>query len=326
MTMQATQDDILEAVSALPQDWHGVGTMLRSVLAAIARHTGGRLVRSAETGTGKTTLLLSHLSERHTVFAVDYGRSLSVTRQSPLLRRERVEFVEGPTQRTLFQYRFTEPLDFVLIDGPHAYPFPQMEYWAFYPHIREGGLLAIDDIHIPTIRHLFDFLCEEPMFELVEVVEATGFFRRTSAPLFDPYSDNWHRQPFNAARFPASTAAPASRTGHDEAAEYRERLLPLIARWRAAGTRVAIFGTGEHTTRLFDMVPELETLSIAGFLDSDPGRRGTTWRRWPVYTPDWAEGHCDVVLCSSFHHELAQMALLDHVNVKVVPSHIRKAA
>src|SRR5690606_15817132 len=108
MTMQATQDDILEAVSALPQDWHGVGTMLRSVLAAIARHTGGRLVRSAETGTGKTTLLLSHLSERHTVFAVDYGRSLSVTRQSPLLRRERVEFVEGPTQRTLFQYRFTE--------------------------------------------------------------------------------------------------------------------------------------------------------------------------------------------------------------------------
>lgn len=321
--MPATQEDVLDAISALPHDWHGVGTMLSSVLAAMVRLTGGHVTRSAETGTGKTTLLLSHLSDAHTVFAVDYGRSLTVTRGSDLLRRERVEFVEGPTQRTLFTHRFTEPLDFVLIDGPHGYPFPEMEYWVFYPHIREGGLLVVDDIHIPTIHRLFEFLCEDPMFDLVEIVEATAFFRRTSAPLFDPYSDNWYRQPFNKSRFPASLAVGPVRTPTQEEIEYRERLLPLVSAWRAAGTRVALFGIGDHTSRLLQMVPELESISLVAFLDSSADAQRLEYRGRRVHPPSWAEDNADVVLCSSFHHELAQMALFDHATVKVVPSHVR---
>lgn len=40
------------------------------------------------------------------------------------------------------------------------------------------------------------------MFELVEVVVATAFFRRTSAPAFSPTGDGWWLHEFNRKHFP----------------------------------------------------------------------------------------------------------------------------
>jgi hypothetical protein len=66
------------------------------------RRASGRPFR--ETGTGKSTLLLSQLSGHHVAFTRDDvgdGDSLPEVRASPLLRREVVEFVVGSTQETL---------------------------------------------------------------------------------------------------------------------------------------------------------------------------------------------------------------------------------
>jgi hypothetical protein len=320
-TTAANIGELLERIIALPSDWHACGTMGRGPLEAIARITRGRIRRSIETGAGKTTLLLSHLSEHHTVFAIDAGNSITVTRDSGLLERSHVHFVEGPTQRTLLAHQFVEPLDFVLLDGPHGYPFPELEYWAIYRHIAVGGVLAVDDIHIPTIGRLFEFLCEEPMFSLLEVVDATAFFRRTGEPTFDPYCDGWYLQPYNTVRFQRERM-PAPLVKRPEERVYRDRLLPLIETWAAERARVAIFGIGAHTDVLFRFMPELERLNLVAFLDSNPDKHEQLYRGRPVRSPEWAEGHSDVVLCSSFAHELAQIALLDGVKVKAVPSHL----
>lgn len=194
----------LREIAALPEDWHAAGTMVTSVLNAIVRHTTGRdIVCSAETGSGKTTLLLSHLSREHTVFAVEGdNRSITVVRDSSLLNRGTVQFVEGPTQVTLPKHRFERKLQFVLIDGPHGYPFPEMEYFFFYPHLDKGALLLLDDIQIPTIHRLYEFLKEDEMFRLVEVVDNTAFFVRSDRDLFDPHGDGWWLQEFNKRRFP----------------------------------------------------------------------------------------------------------------------------
>lgn len=195
---------LLERISGLPADMHSAGTMMREVLHAMARLTQGmELNCTAETGSGKTTLLLAHLSKHHIVFSIDEGnRSIASVKSSPLFNARNVEWVEGPTQLTLPKYQFTQPLDFALIDGPHAYPFPDMEYMYFYPHLRTGALLAVDDIHIPTITNLFNFLKEEEMFELVEVVMTTAFFRRTSKLAFPTTYDGWWWQHYNRAHFP----------------------------------------------------------------------------------------------------------------------------
>ncbi len=150
---------------------------------------------SVETGSGATTLLFSHLSEHHTVFAADGGSgSIANVRRSPLLRQNVVTFVEGPTQATLPRHRFAESLQLVLIDGPHGYPFPELEYYFLYPHLETGALLILDDIHIPTVHHLFRFLRRDAMFQLDEIVQTTAFFTRTNAPTFDPLGDGWWRQ------------------------------------------------------------------------------------------------------------------------------------
>ncbi len=202
-------DELIREIDALPKDWHLAGSVSMRVLNAIARLTKGRGIhRSVETGSGKTTLLLSHVSRRHSVFAAEGdNHSITAVRDSPLFNSATVEYVEGPTQVTLPRYEFTEPLQFALIDGPHGYPFPDLEYYYLYPHIEPGGLLVVDDVHIPTIRHLFDFLKDDEMFGLVEVVDTTGFFRRTDAALFNPKGDGWWRQNYNRRRFPVESVA-----------------------------------------------------------------------------------------------------------------------
>jgi len=199
-------DQVVAQVQSMPARWHGAGSLSAHVLSAIARHTAGRQIRaSAETGTGKSTLLFSHCSERHTVFAQDdrgQGDSLVRVQESPLLRRDAVRFVVGATQRTLPAHVFDRSLDVVMLDGPHGYPFPELEYYYLYQHLAEGALLIVDDIHIPTVFNLFAFLREDAMFHVIEVVETTAFFVRTSAPMFDPLADGWWLQQYNERRFP----------------------------------------------------------------------------------------------------------------------------
>lgn len=188
--------EVLDRILELPRDWHAAGSLTPPILKALARHCEGRDIRhSVETGAGKSTLLFSHASRRHLVFAMDDGNgSLRRTQASPLLRKETVAFIEGPTQQTLPPYRFEQPLDLAMIDGPHAYPFPDLEYYFIYPHLAPGALFVLDDIDIPNIANMFRFLTSDDMFELLERVQNTAFFRRTDAPTFNPLGDGWWLQ------------------------------------------------------------------------------------------------------------------------------------
>ena len=72
--------DVLAGLKQLPQDWHACGCLLPDVLDAIARHTAGKDIRcSAETGTGKSTVLLSHISKQHLTFALNSGESITTS-------------------------------------------------------------------------------------------------------------------------------------------------------------------------------------------------------------------------------------------------------
>lgn len=205
---------ILNDICALPSDLHDAGVMTSATLAALARYTRDMVLTcSVETGSGKTTLLFSHLSRRHLVFSMEEdNKSITNVKNSPLYHSEVVEWIEGPTQLTLPKYVFTEPLDFALIDGPHAYPFPDMEYFYIYPHLRSGALLVVDDIHIPNITNMFNFLKEEEMFEMLEVVESTAFFRRTGKLTFPTTLDSWWLQGYNRKHFSRETYPHLNRT------------------------------------------------------------------------------------------------------------------
>jgi hypothetical protein len=190
--------DLLAQILEESRSIHRSGSMSPTALIALAKHLEARRVQhSVETGTGASTIIFSHLSEAHTVFTVDADKSKTLVLRNPLLKPETTTFVDGPTQKTLPVHSFRWPLQAVLIDGPHAYPLPDLEYFYLYQHIDKGGILFIDDIHIPSIQNLFRFLCHDDMFRLLEVCGKTAFFQRTDAPLFDPWGDGWWLQRFN---------------------------------------------------------------------------------------------------------------------------------
>lgn len=135
---------------------------------------------TAETGCGGSTILLSHLSQRHTAFALE-GADLTVSelkRRDDLLA-DRVDFVEGETRLTIPGFGFQAKLDLVLLDGPHAYPLPQIEFAHLFPNLDTGGWLVLDDLQIPSVHELFKFVKSSGAVALEEVVGRTAFFRRT---------------------------------------------------------------------------------------------------------------------------------------------------
>ncbi len=253
---------LLAEVTRIAPRLHKAGTFSPAALEALVRHASARpLSASVETGSGASTLLLSHLSKAHTVFALDLGTgSVRAVQDSPLLRPGVVTFIEGPTQLTLPTHHFTAPLQLALIDGPHGYPFPDLEYYYLYPRLETDALLVIDDIHIPTITNLFDFLRADEMFALEEVVETTAFFRRTPAPTFSPVEDGWWLQGYNQRAF---AAVPPELVAVDNSAQIEGSTPFHIDRFGSA-IEPPDFGA----LRL----PALEDIVVAGWA-LDPPRR-----------------------------------------------------
>ena len=197
--MEKNIAELITEIEKLAPDWHDAGVVKPAVLRAIAELAEplGGIRHSVETGCGLTTLLFSHLSAEHCVFAIDAGKSITQVRNSPLLKKESVTFIEAPSQLSLPNHKFLAQVQIALIDGPHGYPFPDMEYYYFYPWVERGGLLLVDDIQIPSIGRMFEIIKADAMFSLVKVVDNMAFFRRTDAPLIDPLSDSWWLQGYN---------------------------------------------------------------------------------------------------------------------------------
>ncbi len=256
-------DEIIRAAPSL----HHAGTFSSRTFEAIIRHAShGEIVLSAETGSGASTLLFSHLSKRHTVFALDDGTdSIRAVQNSPFLRPGVVTFIEGPTQVTLPTHRFEGKLQLALIDGPHAYPFPEMEYYYVYEHLDEGALLILDDIHIRSINNLFEFLRADDMFALTDVVETTAFFRRTDAPTFPRLGDGWWLQGYNRRDFEVAPVTPGTSDGLERtdtvAAFYVDELGPVKNPGR----------------RPFVSVPASKPLLIAGWAIDQQHQRPAAW-------------------------------------------------
>ena len=174
--------------------FHPWDAMAPAALSGILRR--GPFRSSAETGCGGSTIVLSHASEHHIAFAIEgKDRTITELRKQGDLRTENVIFVEGETKDTLPGYRFEAQMDLVLLDGPHAYPLPQLEFAYLFPHLRLGGWLVMDDIQIPSVYELFQFLKAESSVVLEEVAVRTAFFRRIKVAESGP--DGWTLQGMN---------------------------------------------------------------------------------------------------------------------------------
>jgi hypothetical protein len=71
-----------------------------------------------------------------------------------------------------------ERLDVVLIDGAHRFPFPVIDWYYTEARVPVGGIVAVDDFRMPSVRILHDFLAGEDAWALMAGYHQTAFFRR----------------------------------------------------------------------------------------------------------------------------------------------------
>ncbi len=205
MNVERTFSDRLKATE-LRHRQHQHGAFGDATLERLEQVLPKRLKNTLETGCGKTTVMFSNLSDHHTVFACDdrdLGDHSSVAffEKHPLTDQSTIEFVAGPSQRTLPLYQQFRSYDVILLDGPHGFPFVELEYYFTYRHLRNGGFLIIDDVHIPSVGLFADVLKEDEMFEYHALIEHTLVLRRTDAPTYDPFGDGWKNLNYNRRRF-----------------------------------------------------------------------------------------------------------------------------
>jgi hypothetical protein len=249
---------------------HRGGAFSSEVLIAIAEVLPEGPLVTLETGCGKSTIMFSNLSVQHFVFAYDDRdapeSSVGMVCSDPQFISENTVFVFGPTQRTLPRYQFPEGLQFdvILIDGPHGYPFPDLEYALLYERLKPGGILILDDVHIASIGNMYDVLREDRMYDDMGVFSTTGLLRRTTLKAVPPDGDHWYEQNYNVRRFPVSMAKyhPDRSVHYGELIDFTDPA--SVAKYAIKGIEHAQDGEGAQTIDLGS------SLELALPLDDSP--------------------------------------------------------
>lgn len=86
-------------------------------------------------------------------------------------------------------------LDFVLIDGKHAFPWPIVDWFFCADKLKQGGLLMIDDNEMASVSVLTNFLKEDNQrWDLIKSIHnRTLVFQKTTPSALNVA---WHMQPY----------------------------------------------------------------------------------------------------------------------------------
>jgi Methyltransferase domain len=152
--------------------------------------------RTLETGIGLSTALLAGLGARHTCVAFvaqEVDRLLDYC-AGHALPTDQVEFLVGFSEDVLPGLD-PGPLDAFLIDGGHGFPTPMLDWFYGARHLRDGGLLLVDDLQLPAVAMLDRFLGRDQRWVEVDRTAKWAGWRRNG--LWPWHEDHW-QQPFLA--------------------------------------------------------------------------------------------------------------------------------
>lgn len=170
-------------------DLHAWGDGTRanwSVSADVLRFLHGCLapgMRTLETGAGQSTVVFAIAGTEHVCITPNRGDAERIRAYCDAtgVPTDGVTFIHESSDRALPAGRgIPTELDFVFIDGAHRFPFAALDWHYTQDRLRVGGIVAVDDCTMPSVRILHDFLDGEDEWDLIEIVGRTSFFRRTA--------------------------------------------------------------------------------------------------------------------------------------------------
>ena len=180
-----------------PEDW-GIKRPIVEFIADNVDHSDASL----ETGCGVSTIVFAVKRSRHIAVTPSQGEIDAVSQYAAAhsIPLDTVSFVNDRSENYLPRANLG-PLDFVFIDGRHAFPWPALDYFYTSPKLKLGALLVVDDVDIPTVKMLSDFLDVDDNWEMVRRFPHTSAYRKVGDRLnvewvFQHYNANYQRKSF----------------------------------------------------------------------------------------------------------------------------------
>lgn len=162
--------------------------------------------RTLETGSGVSTALFAAWGCEHrcvTPSQVEVDALKEYCRSHSILT-DRVVFDVAPSDEVLVRLDpHDRSLDVVFVDGGHGFPVPMIDWFYGAGRLRRGGVLVLDDIHLPAVKILRSFLdLDQRWGRLERTVKWAAYERRNEGSL----GEDWYEQPFY--RMPGSRLRP----------------------------------------------------------------------------------------------------------------------
>jgi hypothetical protein len=134
-----------------------------------------------ETGSGASTIVFASRGARHTAISPDPGEHEGIKRycEEQGIPSDQLTFFAGSSHEVLRDEWTPEPLDVVLVDGSHAFPYPVLDWWFTERHVKVGGRVLLDDAYLTSVNVVARYLRHSPSWELESVAgQRTPVFRK----------------------------------------------------------------------------------------------------------------------------------------------------
>jgi hypothetical protein len=183
---------LTDELRASPPGLHGAGDeywgLAWAALAWLEENVSAGMA-TLETGSGSSTLVFAAAGAEHEAVTPDAAEEERIRGECERrgIDSSSVRFRIGPSHEVLPKLE-PRPLDLVLIDGAHGFPYPLLDWWYVAPHVRVGGLVLLDDAYMPPVRVVVDALREQPAWEVAAAIgQRTVAVRKVSdeLPPFD---------------------------------------------------------------------------------------------------------------------------------------------
>lgn len=178
--------------------------------------------RTAETGSGVSTILFAGWGAKHLCITPGQEEADAILEYCNAngIPTGDLEFDIAPSDEALTRPSpGAEQLDMFLIDGGHGFPAPIIDWYFGASRLRRGGLLVVDDLQLPAVRLLEDFLEADPSWTRVAGSQKWAAYERGSE---GSLLQDWYLQPFY--RHPRDGTRPVGKVE----ASLRRRLGPAV--------------------------------------------------------------------------------------------------
>lgn len=159
--------------------------------------------RTLETGAGYSTIVMTARGAVHTsISPAPYEHAAIRTwLEEHGVDTGQLTFHEEPSEKVLPSLD-TGPLDFVLVDGNHGFPWPFLDWFYTAEALKVGGRLIVDDTNIRSGHVLRGFLLSEKgrWRHLRDFRKAT-LFEKVAADVLE--GKDWYNQPWQDKKLKA---------------------------------------------------------------------------------------------------------------------------